>query len=130
MLPTTATFSPFPIYTEINTLKPTPNWNLAHSLRNANTQINNLNYANMNQRFAICSKKLEELMLTHLSMPRHYSHASGLVSSFLKNKPMNALIAKASEHSSFEGLVAYRTSKSGLVPIRQCPSDQKGVMYD
>lgn len=84
MLPTTTQFSPFPLYTQINTVKLAPNGNSAHSLGNANTWINNPNYANMNLRVTICFKKLKELVLTGLSVSRHYSNASGLVSSFLQ----------------------------------------------
>lgn len=85
VLPTTTQFPPFPLYTEINTLKLASNGNLAHSLGNANTWINNLNYANTNLKFAICFKKLKELLLIGLSMSRHYSSDSGLaVSSLLQ----------------------------------------------
>lgn len=85
VLPTTTQFPPFPLYTEINTLKLASNGNLAHSLGNANTWINNLNYANTNLKFAICLKKLKELLLIGLSMSRHYSSDSGLaVSSLLQ----------------------------------------------
>lgn len=54
MLPTTTEFSPFPLYTQINTLKLMPNANLARILGNANTSTNNLNYANVNLICNVC----------------------------------------------------------------------------
>lgn len=83
MLPTTD-FFPFPLHTEINTPQLAPNGTLAQSLGKASALINNLNYANVNPRCAICFKKLKELILTIFSMSRHYSNASALVSSFLQ----------------------------------------------
>lgn len=100
MLPTTTQFSPFPLYTQINTVKLAPNGNSAHSLGNANTWINNPNYANMNLRVTICFKKLKELVLTGLSVSRHYSNASGLVSSFLQARKKSLRLFWELEHQS------------------------------
>lgn len=129
MLPTTTQFSPFPLYTQINTVKLAPNGNSAHSLGNANTWINNPNYANMNLRVTICFKKLKELVLTGLSVSRHYSNASGLVSSFLQARKKACDCFESWSIRvlpfPFKGLVASRTSKARLTPVIPHPSVQK-----
>lgn len=124
MLPTTTEFSPFPLYTQINTLKLMPNANLAHSLGNANTSTNNLNYANVNLRFAMCVKKLKQVLWTGLSMSRHSWNASGLVSSFLQTgqKPTNPLRAKASVSCSLLLRGQSRNNKPGWPQLYHNPS--------
>lgn len=106
------------------TLKLMPNANLARILGNANTSTNNLNYANVNLRFAMCVKKLKQVVWTGLSMSRHSSNASGLVSSFLQTgqKPTNPLRAKTSVSCSLLLRGQPRNNKPGWLQLYHNPS--------